>query len=140
MQGRWRATGCGILRYRRHRALRRLFFHGVHTHRETVAEIAEVLLQRSCSGFTGLEAIRFSRGLAYCPPALDASPVVGDDLNNVDHSHPVPLPLRGQRAPSLTGARSPRLRRRRGRSLTRPLPWALPSCRRASTLFSPCIV
>src|SRR5262249_46913773 len=32
------------------------------------------------------------------------------------------LPLRGQRAPSLTGARSPRLRRRRGHSLTCPLP------------------
>src|SRR5438876_670598 len=33
-----------------------------------------------------------------------------------------PLRLRRQRAPSLTGARSPRLRRRRGHSLTCPLP------------------
>src|SRR5207249_5787167 len=38
---------------------------------------------------------------------------------------PAPLPLRGQRAPSLTGARSPRLRRRRGHSLTCPLPLVL---------------
>jgi len=91
MQGRWRATGCGIPRYRRHRVRRSLFFHGVHTHSETVAEIAEVLLQRSFSGFTALEAIRFSRGLAHCPPALDASPVVCDDLNNIDHSHTISL-------------------------------------------------
>ena len=37
---------------------------------------------------------------------------------------PRSLPLRGQRAPSLTGARSPRLRRRSGRSLTGALPYA----------------
>src|ERR671931_319976 len=35
------------------------------------------------------------------------------------------LPLCGQKAPSLTGARSPRLRRRRGPSLTGALPLAL---------------
>jgi len=93
MQGRWRATGCGIPRYRRHRALRRVFFHAVHTHREIVAEIAKVLLQGSCSGFTGLKAIRFPGGLAHRPPALDASPVVCDDLNNIDHSHTVSLCL-----------------------------------------------
>ena len=40
-------------------------------------------------------------------------------------SCPLPLRLRRQRAPSLTGARSPRLRRRRGASLTAPLPSAL---------------
>src|SRR4029453_3545321 len=34
----------------------------------------------------------------------------------------LPLRLRRQRAPSLTGARSPRLRRRRGHGLTCPLP------------------
>src|SRR5215813_15628860 len=97
MPGRWRATGCGIRRYHRRRALRRVLFYAVHAYSETVAEIAEVLLQRSFSGLAGLKAIRFPKGLAHCPPALDASPMVCDDLNNIDHSHTVPLPLRGQR-------------------------------------------
>jgi hypothetical protein len=44
-------------------------------------------------------------------------------IQNGDKVHPLsPLRLRRQRAPSLTGARSPRLRRRRGASLTAPLP------------------
>src|SRR5262249_38075188 len=89
MPGRWRATGCGIPRYRWHRVLRRVFVHAVHTHRETVAQIAEVLPQRRLCGFAGLEAVRFPRGLAHRPPALNASPVVCDDLNDVNHSHTV---------------------------------------------------
>src|SRR5215831_1356820 len=87
MLGRWRATGCGIPRYHRHRALRRVCVHAVHTHRETLTEIAKVLLQRSFSGFAGLKAIRFPGGLAHCPPTLDAASVIGDDMDNVDLSH-----------------------------------------------------
>lgn len=89
--GGWRTTGCGLPRYRRHRVLCRFFFYAVYAHRETVAEIAKVLLQRSVSGFAGLKTIRFPRGLAHRPPALDASPMIGDDLNNVDHSHSISL-------------------------------------------------
>src|SRR5207248_11431929 len=91
MPGRWRATGCGIRRYHRRRALRSLFFYAVYTHSETVAEIAKVLLQRRFSGFAGLKAIRFPGGLAHRPPAFDASPMVCNDLNNIDYSHTASL-------------------------------------------------
>src|SRR4051794_11404404 len=45
-----------------------------------------------------------------------------------------PLPLRGQRAASLTATLSPRLRRRRGASLTAPLPFGLFACDHAPQL------
>jgi hypothetical protein len=47
---------------------------------------------------------------------------VRDAVSRCLADFPLPLRLRRQRAPSLTGARSPRLRRRRGHSLTCPLP------------------
>ncbi len=91
MRGRWRATGCGILRYRRHSALGSLGIHGVHAHIETVAQIAKVLLQRSLSGFTALKAIRLPRRLAHGPPAFKAVAMVRHDLKHVDYRHTVSL-------------------------------------------------
>ena len=91
MREPWRATGCGIPRYRRHSALSHLGVHGVHAHIETVAQIAKVLLQRSLGGFTGLEAIRFPRRLAHCPPAFEAVAMVRHDLQHVDYRHTIPL-------------------------------------------------
>ena len=90
MRGRWRATGCGIPRYRRHSALGRLGVHGVHAHIETVAQIAKVSLQRSLSGFTGFKAIRFPRRLAHRPPAFEAVAMVRHDLKHVDYRHTAP--------------------------------------------------
>ena len=91
MPGRWRATGCGIPRYRRHSALRGICVHAVHAHIETVAEIAKVLLQCSLRGFMRLKTIRLPGRLAHRTPAFEAVPVVRHDLNNVDHSHIVSL-------------------------------------------------
>jgi hypothetical protein len=67
--------------------------HGVHTHIETVAQIAKVLLQRSLGGFTGLKAIRFPRRLAHGPPAFEAVAMVRHDLQHVDDRHTVSLLL-----------------------------------------------
>ena len=89
MRGRWRATGCGIPLYRRHSALGDFGVHGVHTDIETVAEIAEVLLQRCLRGCMGFEAIRFSRRLAHGPPAFEAVSMMRHDLQNVHHRHAV---------------------------------------------------
>ena len=89
MQGRWRATGCGIPRYRRHSARRDICVHAVHAHIETVAEIAKVLPQCSLSGFTRRKAIRLPGRLTHRPPAFEAVPVVRHDLNHIDHSHTV---------------------------------------------------
>jgi len=62
--GRWRATGCGIPRYRRiGRWAPRRPWRAQHI--ETVAQIAKSVLQRSLGGFTGLKAIRFPRRLAH---------------------------------------------------------------------------
>src|SRR4029453_18006264 len=93
MQGRWRATGCGIPRYPRHSALGCLSVHGVHAYIETVAQIAKVLLQRRLSGFTGFKAIRFSRRLAHCPPAFEAVAMVRHDLKHIDYRHTTPSAL-----------------------------------------------
>src|SRR5215831_5020080 len=87
MRGRWRVTGCGILRYRRPSALGSLGVHGVHAHIETVAQIAKVLLQRSLGGCTGLKAVRFPRRLAHGPPAFEAVAMVRHDLKHVDYRH-----------------------------------------------------
>jgi hypothetical protein len=89
MRGRWCATGCGILLYRRHSASGSLRIHGVHTYIDTVAEIAEVLLQRRLSGCMGLEAIRFPGRLAHGPPAFEAVSMMCHDLQNVHHCHTV---------------------------------------------------
>src|SRR5262249_2942405 len=91
MRGRWRATGCGILRYRRHSALGSLGGHGVHAHMETVAKIAKVLLQRRLGGFAGLNAIRSPRRLAHGPPAFGAVARVRHDLKNIAYRHTVSL-------------------------------------------------
>src|SRR5215471_13386024 len=91
MQGPWRATGCGIPRYRRHSTLGSLSVHGVHTHIEPIAQIAKVLLQCSLSGFTGLEAIRFPRRLAHGPPAFETIAMVRHDLKHIDYCHIVSL-------------------------------------------------
>src|SRR4030095_4926905 len=91
MQGRWRATGCGIPRYPRHSALGHLGVHGVHAHIEAVAQIAKVLLQRRLSSFTGFKAIRFPRRLAHRPPAFEAVAMVRHDLKHVDYRHTAPL-------------------------------------------------
>src|SRR5215831_18837566 len=91
MRGRWRVTGCGILRYRRPSALGSLGVHGVHAHIETIAQIAKVLLQRSLGRFTGLKAIRFPRRLAHGPPAFEAVAMVRHDLKHIDYRHTVSL-------------------------------------------------
>ena len=91
MQGRWRATGCGILRYRRHSTLRGLCVYAMHPHIETVAEIAKVLLQCCLRSFVGLKTIRFPGRLAYRTPAFEAVPVMCHDLNHIDHSHTLSL-------------------------------------------------
>lgn len=91
MRGRWRATGCGIPLYRRHSALGGLGIHSVHTDIETVAEIAEVLLQRRLRGCKGREAVRFSRRFAHGPPAFEAVSMMRHDLQNVYHRHTVSL-------------------------------------------------
>ena len=87
MPGRWRATGCGILRYRRDSTLRGLCVHAVHPHIETVVEIAKVLLQCSLSGFMCLKTIRLPGRLVYRTPAFEAVSVMCHDLNHIDHSH-----------------------------------------------------
>jgi hypothetical protein len=68
-----------------------LGLHGVHTDVETVAEIAEVLLQRRLRSCTGLEAIRFPGRLAHSPPAFEAVSMMRHDLQNVYHRHDLPL-------------------------------------------------
>ncbi|HSX82706.1 MAG TPA: hypothetical protein VLQ80_29615 [Candidatus Saccharimonadia bacterium] len=63
----------------------------MHTHIETVAQIAKVLLQRSLGGFTGLKAIWFPRRLAHGPPAFEAVAMMRHDLQHVDDRHTVSL-------------------------------------------------
>src|SRR2546421_2743330 len=103
MRGRWRVTGCGIPRYRQHRALSSLGVHGVHAHIETVAQIAKVLLQRSLGGFTGLKAVRFPRRLAHGPPAFETIAMVRHDLQHVDYRHAVPSAVPPVAFPRVTG-------------------------------------
>src|SRR5262249_40370008 len=91
MRGRWRVTGCGVLRYRRPSALGSLGVHGVHAHIETVAQIAKVLLQRSLGGFTGPKAIGSPKRLAPGPPPFGAVAMVRHDWQNIDYRHTVSL-------------------------------------------------
>src|SRR5262249_48275752 len=79
-----------------------------------------------CDGRNGAHTIDPKGGKRFEISLNPSAPSgIGTSYREGFREHSPSLPLRGQRAPSLTGARSPRLRRRRGRSLTRPLPFSL---------------